>query len=198
MEMRRVAINIPMPSLVKRMRPITRQMRTTVMSLEKKMRKTRISILFWMNTPSFFSSSCLTGLFQSCACKEHGTGLSPSTPTKLLASEHQKPSRMGKWDDMRNMSVATWKNKKLSESWHRNWTKPMPSDSEYRWISNKQWMGKCKSRDRRMVHRWKQVKHHIETWSQRRERERERNLYFSVVTGMHYRTKTPPGQQPMN
>ena len=32
----------------------------------------------------------------------------------------------------------------------------------------------------------------------RMERERERNLYFSVVTGMHYGTKTPPGQQPMN
>ena len=31
----------------------------------------------------------------------------------------------------------------------------------------------------------------------RRERERERNLYFSVVTGTHYRTKTPPDQQPM-
>ena len=31
-----------------------------------------------------------------------------------------------------------------------------------------------------------------------RERERERNLYFSVVTGTHYGTKTPPGQQPTN
>ena len=28
------------------------------------------------------------------------------------------------------------------------------------------------------------------------ERERERNLYFSMVTGMHYGTKTPPDQQP--
>ena len=28
------------------------------------------------------------------------------------------------------------------------------------------------------------------------EREREKNLYFSVVTGTHYRTKTPPDQQP--
>ena len=28
-------------------------------------------------------------------------------------------------------------------------------------------------------------------------RERERNLYFPVVTGTHYRTKTPPDQQPM-
>ena len=26
--------------------------------------------------------------------------------------------------------------------------------------------------------------------------EREKNLYFPVVTGMHYRTKTPPDQQP--
>ena len=29
-----------------------------------------------------------------------------------------------------------------------------------------------------------------------RRRERERNLYFSVVTGTHYGTKTPPDQQP--
>ena len=29
-----------------------------------------------------------------------------------------------------------------------------------------------------------------------RQRERERDLYFSVVTGTHYRTKTPPDQQP--
>ena len=29
-----------------------------------------------------------------------------------------------------------------------------------------------------------------------RERERERNLYFPVVTGTHYGTKTPPDQQP--
>ena len=27
-------------------------------------------------------------------------------------------------------------------------------------------------------------------------REREMNLYSAVVTGTHYRTKTPPGQQP--
>ena len=27
--------------------------------------------------------------------------------------------------------------------------------------------------------------------------ERHIYLYFSVVTGMHYGTKTPPGQQPM-
>jgi len=26
--------------------------------------------------------------------------------------------------------------------------------------------------------------------------EKERNLYFSMVTGTHYRTMTPPGQQP--
>ena len=26
--------------------------------------------------------------------------------------------------------------------------------------------------------------------------ERERDLYFPVVTGAHYGTKTPPGQQP--
>ena len=30
------------------------------------------------------------------------------------------------------------------------------------------------------------------------ERERERYLYFSVVTGTHYGTKTPPGWQPAN
>jgi hypothetical protein len=29
-----------------------------------------------------------------------------------------------------------------------------------------------------------------------RERERERHLYSSVVTGTHYGTKTPPDQQP--
>ena len=29
-------------------------------------------------------------------------------------------------------------------------------------------------------------------------RERERDLYFSMVTGTHYGTKTPPGQQPAN
>ena len=31
-----------------------------------------------------------------------------------------------------------------------------------------------------------------------RERERERDLYFSVVTGTRYGTKTPPGRQPAN
>jgi hypothetical protein len=29
------------------------------------------------------------------------------------------------------------------------------------------------------------------------ERERERDLYFSMVTGRHYGTKTPPDQQPV-
>ena len=29
------------------------------------------------------------------------------------------------------------------------------------------------------------------------KRERERNLYFPMVTGLHYGTKTPPDQQPM-
>ena len=29
-------------------------------------------------------------------------------------------------------------------------------------------------------------------------RERERDLYFSVVTGTRYGTKTPPGRQPAN
>ena len=29
-------------------------------------------------------------------------------------------------------------------------------------------------------------------------RERERCLYFAMVTGTHYRTKTPPDQQPAN
>ena len=32
--------------------------------------------------------------------------------------------------------------------------------------------------------------------NRRNERERERDLYFSVVTGTHYGTKTPPDQQP--
>ncbi len=30
------------------------------------------------------------------------------------------------------------------------------------------------------------------------EREREREIYLSVVTGTHYGTKTPPDQQPTN
>ena len=30
------------------------------------------------------------------------------------------------------------------------------------------------------------------------QRERESNLYFAMVTGTHYRTKTPPDQQPTN
>ena len=34
-----------------------------------------------------------------------------------------------------------------------------------------------------------------DVWSLR-ARERERNLYFSMVTGAHYGTKTPPDQQP--
>jgi hypothetical protein len=41
------------------------------------------------------------------------------------------------------------------------------------------------------------VTRHIETHdTDRSKRERERDLYFSVVTGTHYGTKTPPDQQP--